>query len=157
MTDWFARPVLHVKDVESSLRFYVDRLGFMSPWRYQEDGRTHVAQAERQGCAINMTDQWPEKVGKGLIFISVNVERRSARPRPPRWTRCARNSKARAFQSRRVHGATGSWWSMIPTAISSSSTTRTRLHRGPNRTGSCSFQKRRVSSRTPFSSSAQQC
>ena len=74
MTDWFARPVLHVKDVESSLRFYVDRLGFTSPWRYQEDGRTHVAQAERQGCALIMADQWPEKVGKGLIFISVNVE-----------------------------------------------------------------------------------
>ena len=72
MTDWFARPVLHVKDVESSLRFYVDRLGFMSPWRYQEDGRTHVAQAERQGCALIMTDQWPEKVGKGLVFVSVN-------------------------------------------------------------------------------------
>jgi len=32
MTDWFARPVLHVKDVEASLRFYVNRLGFTSPW-----------------------------------------------------------------------------------------------------------------------------
>jgi catechol 2,3-dioxygenase-like lactoylglutathione lyase family enzyme len=74
MTDWFARPVLHVTDVEASLRFYVDRLGFMSPWRYEEDGRSRVAQAERQGCAVILTDQWPEKVGKGLIFISVNVE-----------------------------------------------------------------------------------
>jgi len=27
MTDWFARPVLHVTDVEASLRFYVNRLG----------------------------------------------------------------------------------------------------------------------------------
>ena len=36
MTDWFARPVLHVTDVEASLRFYVDRLGFTSPWRYEE-------------------------------------------------------------------------------------------------------------------------
>lgn len=32
MTDWFARPVLHVTDVEASLRFYIDRLGFTSPW-----------------------------------------------------------------------------------------------------------------------------
>ena len=31
MTDWFARPVLHVRDVEASLRFYVYRLGFASP------------------------------------------------------------------------------------------------------------------------------
>ena len=74
MPDWFARSVLHVKDVEASLRFYVDRLGFTSPWRYEEDGRARVAQAERQGCALILADQWPEKVGKGLMFISVNVE-----------------------------------------------------------------------------------
>ena len=74
MTDWFARPVLHVTDVETSLRFYLDRLGFTSPWRYEEDGRTCVARAERQGCAVILSDQWPEKVGKGLMFISLNVE-----------------------------------------------------------------------------------
>src|SRR5438552_3054858 len=32
MTDWFARPVLHVTDVDASIRFYVGRLGFSSPW-----------------------------------------------------------------------------------------------------------------------------
>jgi catechol 2,3-dioxygenase-like lactoylglutathione lyase family enzyme len=74
MTDWFARPVLHVTDVETSLRFYVDRLGFTSPWRYEEDGKARVAQAERQGCVLILADTWPEKVGKGPIFISVNVE-----------------------------------------------------------------------------------
>jgi catechol 2,3-dioxygenase-like lactoylglutathione lyase family enzyme len=74
MTDWFARPVLHVKDVEASLRFYVDRLGFTSPWRYDEDGRAHVAQVDRQGCALILADTWPEKIGKGLMFISLNVE-----------------------------------------------------------------------------------
>ena len=74
MTDWFARPVLHVKDVEASLRFYMNRLGFTSPWRYDEDGRAHVAQVDRQGCALILADTWPEKVGKGLMFISLNVE-----------------------------------------------------------------------------------
>jgi uncharacterized glyoxalase superfamily protein PhnB len=74
MTDWFARPVLHVRDVEASLRFCVDQLGFTSPWRYEEDDKTHVAQVERQGCALILADHWPEKVGKGLMFISVNVE-----------------------------------------------------------------------------------
>jgi catechol 2,3-dioxygenase-like lactoylglutathione lyase family enzyme len=74
MTAWFARAVLHVTDVEASLRFYVDRLGFTSPWRYEEDGRARVAQAERQGFAVILADQWPEKVGKGLMFISLNVE-----------------------------------------------------------------------------------
>ncbi len=74
MTDWFARPVLHVKDVEASLRFYVNQLGFTSPWRYDEDGRAHVAQVDRQGCALILADTWPEKIGQGLMFISLNVE-----------------------------------------------------------------------------------
>jgi uncharacterized glyoxalase superfamily protein PhnB len=74
MTDWFARPVLHVTDVEASLRFYVNGLGFTSPWRYEEDGKARVAQVERQGCALILADTWPEKIGKGLMFISVNVE-----------------------------------------------------------------------------------
>ena len=74
MTDWFARPVLHVTDVEASLRFYVNLLGFTSPWRYDEDGRAHVAQVERQGCALILADTWPEKIGKGLVFISLNTE-----------------------------------------------------------------------------------
>jgi len=74
MTDWFARPVLLVTDVEASLRFYVNRLGFTSPWRYDEDGKAHVAQVDRQGCALILADTWPEKIGKSLMFISLNVE-----------------------------------------------------------------------------------
>jgi catechol 2,3-dioxygenase-like lactoylglutathione lyase family enzyme len=74
MTDWFARPVLHVADVEASLRFYINQLGFTSPWRYDDDGRARVAQVDRQGCALILSDQWREKVGKGLMFISLNVE-----------------------------------------------------------------------------------
>ena len=74
MTDWFARPVLHVKDVEASVSFYVNLLGFTSPWRYDEDGRAHVAQVDRQGCALILADTWPDKIGKGLMFISLNVE-----------------------------------------------------------------------------------
>ena len=74
MTEWFARPVLHVSNVEASLRFYVDRLGFTVPWRFEEDGRVFVAEVNRQSCALILSDQWPEKVGKGLMFISLNVE-----------------------------------------------------------------------------------
>jgi len=75
MTDWFARPVLHVSDVEASLRFYVDLLGFTSPWRYEDDGRVFVAQVDRQGCALILASHWPEKAGQGLMFISLNAER----------------------------------------------------------------------------------
>ena len=74
MTDWFARPVLHVTDVETSLRFYVDRLGFTSPWLFDEDGKAYVAQVDRQGCALILAKTWPEKIGKGLMFISLNPE-----------------------------------------------------------------------------------
>jgi catechol 2,3-dioxygenase-like lactoylglutathione lyase family enzyme len=74
MTDWFARPVLHVKDVEASLSFYIDKLSFTSPWRYDEDGKAHVAQVDRQGCALILADTWPDKIGRGLMFISLNVE-----------------------------------------------------------------------------------
>src|SRR5258707_15352029 len=72
--DWFARPVFSVTDVEASLRFYVDRLGFTIPWRFDEDGKAYVAQVDRQGCAVILAKTWPEKGGEGLIFISLNVE-----------------------------------------------------------------------------------
>ena len=78
MNEWFARPVLQVEDVDASLRFYVDKLGFTSPWRYNEDGTARVAQVDRQGCALILASTWaessPEKVGKGLVFVSLNVE-----------------------------------------------------------------------------------
>ena len=74
MTDWFARPVLHVTSVDASIRFYVDRLGFTVAWRYEADGRVRVAQVDRGSCALIFSDQWPEKAGKGLMFISLNVE-----------------------------------------------------------------------------------
>ena len=75
MTEWFARPVLHVSSVNASLRFYVDRLGFKVPWRVEdEQGHVDVAQVDRQGCALILAEHWPEKAGKGLMFISLNVE-----------------------------------------------------------------------------------
>ena len=85
MTDWFARPVLHVSDVEASLRFYVDRLGFTSPWSFDQEGKACVAQVDRQGCALILADTQlfsgnpsvafrPEKIGTGLMFISLNVD-----------------------------------------------------------------------------------
>ena len=74
MPDWFARPIFSVADVEASLRFYVDRLGFTTSWRFDEAGKAYVAQVDRQGCAIILSSHWPEKIGKGLLFISLNVE-----------------------------------------------------------------------------------
>ena len=73
MDDWFARPVLFVTDVDRSIDFYVNQLGFAKSWRYEEEGRALVAQVDRQGCALIVSSQWPNKVGMGLMFISLEV------------------------------------------------------------------------------------
>jgi catechol 2,3-dioxygenase-like lactoylglutathione lyase family enzyme len=109
MTDWFARPVLHVTDVEASLRFYVDRLGFTSPWRYDEDGRAHVAQVDRQGCALILADTWPEKIGKGLMFISLNVESRNDEPPSPEAAAAAVDALRAELKAKGVLVKEGSW------------------------------------------------
>ena len=101
MTDWFARPVLHVADVEASLRFYVHQLGFTVPWRYDENGKVHVAQIERQGCALILADTWPEKIGKGLIFISLNFE--------PETQVAALDALRAEFESKGAPVREGSW------------------------------------------------
>ena len=104
MTDWFARPILAVTDVEASLRFYIDQLGFTSPWRYDEKGKVFVAQVDRQGCAIILSSQWPDKVGKGLLFISLNVE-----PETPEALTAALDQLRAELESRGVAVKEGRW------------------------------------------------
>ena len=101
MTDWFGRAVLHVADVEASLRFYVERLGFTSPWRYDEGGKASVAQVEREGCAFILADTWTEKIGKGLMFISLNVE--------PEKQVAALDALRAEFEAKGVAVKEGSW------------------------------------------------
>lgn len=72
--DWYARPVLFVADIDRTLDFYVNRLGFTESWRHAEEGKTIVAQVNRQTSALIFSSQWPDKVGKGLTFISLNVD-----------------------------------------------------------------------------------
>jgi uncharacterized glyoxalase superfamily protein PhnB len=70
----FARPVLFVADIGRTLDFYENRLGFTRSWVHQEEGKPLVAQVDRQGCALIFSSQWPHKVGKGLMFVSLNVD-----------------------------------------------------------------------------------
>lgn len=72
MTDWFARPILHVADVAAAVRFYVERLGFAEAWRHEEQGAPIVAQVERDGCALILASTWAEKAGKGTMFVSLD-------------------------------------------------------------------------------------
>ncbi len=71
---WYSRPVLFVADIDRSVDFYVKQLGFSQPWRFEEEGKAFVAQVERQGCELILSSQWPDKVGKGLMFISLDVK-----------------------------------------------------------------------------------
>lgn len=72
--DWYARPVLYVADIDRTLEFYVNRLGFKQSWKFEQEGKAFVAQAERQGCALIFSSQWPHKVSNGLMFVSLNVD-----------------------------------------------------------------------------------
>jgi catechol 2,3-dioxygenase-like lactoylglutathione lyase family enzyme len=74
LTDWFARPVFHVTDVEASVRFYVDRPGFTTAWRHEEEGKLIVAQVDRDGCALILACNLSEKVGNGTMFISLDPQ-----------------------------------------------------------------------------------
>lgn len=74
MTAWFARPVLHVADVEASLRYYVEALGFTAAWRHEEQGKPIVAQVDRGGCAVILASTWAGKAGNGTLFVSLDPE-----------------------------------------------------------------------------------
>jgi uncharacterized glyoxalase superfamily protein PhnB len=105
MIHWFARPVLHVKDVGASLTFYVNLLGFTSPWRYEEEGRIRVAQADRQGCALILANNLaPEKIGKAVTFISLNVE-----PSSPDAAVAALDALRAELEAKGVPVQEGSW------------------------------------------------
>ena len=69
---WYSRPVLFVTDIDRSVDFYIKQLGFKQAWRYEEEGKAYVAQVERLGCELIFSSQWPDKAGKGLMFISLD-------------------------------------------------------------------------------------
>ena len=58
MTEWLARPVLHVSSVEALLRFYVDRLGFTVPWRVS---------VAKTGCGGGYVPLATRVGGRGMI------------------------------------------------------------------------------------------
>lgn len=77
--EWYSRPVLFVTDVDRSIDFYVKQLGFKQNWRYEDDdgsGKAWVAQVSRPGVELILDGNGlrPEKVGKGLMFISLDQD-----------------------------------------------------------------------------------
>ena len=99
---WYTRPVLFIADFNRSFEFYVNQLGFTEAWRYEEAGKSWILQVDRKGCEIILSSQWPEKAGKGLLFISLDADVLNAL--------CAPSWKAAALRSKTANGAIGSWW-----------------------------------------------
>jgi len=94
-SNWYTRPIVCVSDVERSLVFYIDRLGFAEAWRHADDGQLLVAQVDRAGCELILSSQWPDQAGSARIFISLDPDVLAA---------------ARAeFESRGVEVKDG-WW-----------------------------------------------
>jgi uncharacterized glyoxalase superfamily protein PhnB len=72
MADWYARPILVVRDAPAALGFYSGKLGFSEDWRYEEEGRLRIVQVSRAGCEVILSDQWPDEAGRGRLFISLD-------------------------------------------------------------------------------------
>jgi catechol 2,3-dioxygenase-like lactoylglutathione lyase family enzyme len=87
--------MMHVADVEACAAFYVDRMGFREAWSFDEAGRKFVSQVGRDDTEIILCSQWPDKVGKGMLFIELTADDWKALP-------AALESKAVAFRR--------GWW-----------------------------------------------
>lgn len=74
METWDARPVFFVEDVERSLAFYTDQLGFTETNRYVEDGKALVGGVERGGCVLLVNSQQPHKNGHARYWIALSPE-----------------------------------------------------------------------------------
>ncbi|HVL42803.1 MAG TPA: VOC family protein [Brevundimonas sp.] len=74
MGRWYTRPMMFVTDVDAAAAFYVDRLGFTEAWMFRDDaGKKFVSQVDRDDSEIILSSQWPEKVGKGMLFIELTA------------------------------------------------------------------------------------
>jgi len=68
-----------VSDVERAMGFYVSQLGFVETNRYAEEGKVLVRGLARDGCALLLTSQWPQKNGHGATgscWMSPQLSRR---------------------------------------------------------------------------------
>ncbi|MFV3127964.1 VOC family protein [Niveispirillum sp. KHB5.9] len=75
MTQWTSSTLFFVSDVEAAIDFYIDRFGFTLNMRYEEEGRARVAGVSNgDGCAILLTDQWPDKNGTGVLYTALDKD-----------------------------------------------------------------------------------
>ena len=55
-----AVPFFNVKDIEASLRFYVDGLGFTITRRWEPEGRIRWCWLERDQVAVMLQEYWKD-------------------------------------------------------------------------------------------------
>ena len=67
---WYARPVFFVSDLERSLRFYLDVLGFTKKW-HEAEGKGTVCQVNRSDCEIILTQE--PRADKSRIFLELDA------------------------------------------------------------------------------------
>ena len=68
---WYARPVLFVTDLNRSLRFYLEQLGFEKNW-HSGDGTGTVCQVSRSDCEIILC-QDDARRDKSRLFIELTA------------------------------------------------------------------------------------
>jgi catechol 2,3-dioxygenase-like lactoylglutathione lyase family enzyme len=69
---WYARPVFFVADVNRSIHFYVDMLGFWKKW-HEGDGAGTVCQVNRDDCEVILCEH-PTRRDKSRLFVELTAD-----------------------------------------------------------------------------------
>jgi lactoylglutathione lyase len=101
-------PFLSVSNMEESLRFYVDGLGFQMTRKWTPDGQIRWCWLELGGAALMMQDRWSEghdpwvpsgKVGEGVSIVFICKDALAI----------YRQARARGIQASRPFVGNGMW------------------------------------------------
>lgn len=68
---WYSRPLVFVRNCRASVEFYCDKLGFTEAWRHEENSRLLIAQVDRDGTQLILTEQWAAKAGGEVMFVEL--------------------------------------------------------------------------------------
>ena len=90
---WYSRPVFSVSNIQNSLQFYCDLLGFDQSWQYEENGQTIVTQISKGELELILAANL-DRVGHARIFISLNG---------PELARLEQVIKAKEIETENIH------------------------------------------------------
>jgi len=77
MSNWYARAVFFVEDVQRSQRFYVDQLGFSEDWN-SNDGVLQVSLHGFEVILNEVGDTTKNRIGHGRVFIGLEDDQIAA-------------------------------------------------------------------------------